>query len=100
MERFKDFGPYRFSNARFSAKRKKAKWRLNREQYYKLIKNKCIYCFKNLDAYGIGLDRKNPKGDYRVGNVVPCCKRCNWIKGSWFSYSQMIRVGKLIKEFK
>lgn len=94
-------GKYRYSRSRIQAiKKSHCKWELTKEQYYYLIKQRCIYCNKKLEQKGIGLDKKNPNIlIYRLNNVVPCCKRCNWIKGTWFTYRQMIKIGKLIKKF-
>ncbi len=41
-------------------------------------KKSCHYC--NYDIYTIGLDRVNNELGYSIGNVVPCCTRCNRAK--------------------
>lgn len=38
----------------------------------------CCYCGSKIDT--IGLDRVDNSLGYIVGNVVPCCYYCNWIK--------------------
>lgn len=88
-------GKYRYSQAKVQAKRSHCAWELTREEYYKLLKNKCVYCNKSLPKKGIALDKKNPSIlIYKKSNVVPCCKRCNWIKSNWFTYNQMLKIGK------
>jgi 5-methylcytosine-specific restriction endonuclease McrA len=44
-----------------------------------------------------GIDRKDNEKGYTEENCVPCCKRCNGIKGEWLSYEEMLEVGGLLK---
>lgn len=48
-------------------------------------------------GFGSNLDRKDASVGYTVDNVVACCGRCNYAKGTHFSYDQWVRIGKLIK---
>ena len=48
---------------------------------------------------GSNLDRKDSSVGYTVGNVVACCGRCNYAKGTHFSYDQWVHIGKLIKSW-
>lgn len=38
----------------------------------------CIYCGDTVET--IGLDRIDNKQGYVLGNIVPCCKFCNYMK--------------------
>ena len=42
-----------------------------------LSKN-CFYCNDNVK---IGIDRVDSSKGYTIDNVVPCCSKCNWMKG-------------------
>lgn len=101
VKQFYGLGKYRYNNAKHSAKRKNCKWKLSIKQYYRLIKQNCVYCGSKLDNLGIGLDRKNNHiREYTAKNAVPCCGICNWVKRDYFSYNEMILIGKVIKKIK
>jgi hypothetical protein len=56
-------------------------------QFYCLTKEKCFYCGSpplNFIRKYIhnGVDRVDSDKGYIIGNVVPCCKRCNISKSS------------------
>lgn len=42
----------------------------------------CYYCMGPLPKAGSGIDRLDHLKDYVLGNVVPCCRKCNWRKGA------------------
>ncbi len=60
----------------------------------------CHYCGGPLPDYGYALDRKDNKQGYILGNVVPCCESCNWIKADRFSYPEMLDLGETIKRIR
>jgi hypothetical protein len=62
------------------------------EEFLRIIVLPCHYCgteakeinYKNKKNIVIklnGIDRVNNNKGYTVNNVVPCCKKCNWMKG-------------------
>lgn len=96
-------GRYRRGRAR--AKRKGLPWTLALADYASLIEKPCHYCgenpIKTPGAYG--LDRKDNSLGYVLGNVVPCCWRCNRIRNNLFSEHEMrliMGIIRLIKEVK
>jgi hypothetical protein len=71
-----------FTILKSSAKTRKLEMLLNFEQYQGLVStNECYYCHQPLPRCGTGLDRLDHRVGYILGNVVPCCKSCNEIKG-------------------
>lgn len=67
-------------------------WELDIEIVRSLFLSNCSYCGKEPAQIGgtqfnngrllyTGIDRVDSKLGYTVGNVVPCCHPCNWIKG-------------------
>jgi hypothetical protein len=81
------------------------------DQYAELAKqNECHYCGspvrwseyrrKNRSGgSGSNLDRKDYKGDYTMDNVTVCCGRCNYAKGTHFSYDEWKKIGNLIRSW-
>jgi hypothetical protein len=80
------------------AKTRGKKVTLTFKQFLNIIKpRKCHYCHVPMMWHEYSgpdvkiryqLDRKNNDKGYVPGNVVSCCKRCNYQKGRYFSYAQ------------
>lgn len=88
----------RFQLGKAGAKKRGISWELTLEQYRVLIlQNKCHYCDSNLSETGCGLDRTNNNLGYILSNVVPCCGRCNDMKGQFLTYDEMIMLWNLRK---
>ena len=73
------------------AKRRGYVFELSEELCYKIMKMDCFYCgiepsqiYKHSDCFGDfiynGMDRYDNDLGYIDGNVVPCCKTCNYAK--------------------
>jgi hypothetical protein len=73
-------------------------WDIGREQHAEFLKMPCHYCHRILNKSGTGLDQKVAGSGYTPDNVVPCCRRCNRVKGDDFSYDQMVRLAATIRE--
>jgi len=71
-------------------------------QYAALITGaQCHYCGGNLPMSGSGLDRKKSSLGYSTENCVPCCRRCNEIRGrDNISYLEMFEVIKLLRTLR
>lgn len=89
-----------FNSYRHSAADRSLEFKLTREQFEKLILSDCQYCEcepSNLHhpkgcVEGVlanGVDRVDSKLGYTPENCVPCCKQCNFAKGS-MSYDEFI----------
>jgi hypothetical protein len=70
------------------------------EDYCALIAQPCFYCGFPLAETGKGIDRKEPKGAYVLGNVVPSCGECNVFKGDLFTHEEMIVIGAAVAQVK
>lgn len=61
---------------------------------------KCHYCKAQLEFVygrhwnwnGLTIDRVNPQIGYTIDNIVLACRRCNIIKGHWFTKDQMLEI--------
>lgn len=65
------------------AKNRELAFDLTREEAFPMFDRACEYCGRTPEQTGrlSGLDRVDSKKKfYRTGNVVPCCKQCNYAK--------------------
>lgn len=72
------------------ARRRGDVWALTDGEVRELFSQACRYCEappanrmrrgKPSEFLYQGMDRVEPKLGYVAGNVVPCCKTCNWAK--------------------
>ena len=70
---------YKWHLLNISAKQKRLKLRLAKEDNHRLCTSKCHYCGDYPTVHN-GIDRVDSKRGYIIGNVVPCCTTCNMAK--------------------
>lgn len=85
------------------------KFELTVDQFRELTKNNCYYCgskpktkYKHDKARPIayiynGIDRKNNDLGYNVENCVTCCKKCNYLKGTFSLREFKNQINKIYK---
>lgn len=79
----------RYSKMKSLAKTRGIPFEIELSVYETLAMLPCFYCLGKLPETGYGIDRlENSKG-YVLGNVVPCCTRCNSMKSDKLSASEM-----------
>lgn len=68
---------------------KKLPWTLTFEQYHAIVSKPCAYCdaapsqaTKVVGQFKNGIDRVDSSVGYHAPNCVPCCARCNVMKGA------------------
>jgi len=67
-----------------SAIRRDIKWELDDDQAKTLMTSPCVYCgLLELDVRVNGIDRMDSSNGYTSENCVPCCKSCNFMKGTF-----------------
>ena len=82
-----------FSNYSLNAKKRHLGFEISLDEFEILVKSNCYYCgkkpnqvfkFKGSNGNYIynGIDRVDNSLGYTVDNCVPCCKECNFNKGS------------------
>lgn len=76
----------KFSQYRWSAKHSNREFKLTLEQFKKCISKPCHYCGLSCAS---GIDRKDNKIGYTLGNVLPCCWTCNRAKHT-FDYDDFL----------
>lgn len=86
----------RWKHLQYEAKRDRRMVSISKSEFEIITSQLCLYCGgmspgKNF----VGIDRLDSSRGYEVGNVVPCCTRCNMMKGDqtlndWFSHMEKI----------
>lgn len=78
-----------FTRYKVFAERRNLSFSLSKELFFSLVKSHCYYCGtspkrmrQNSTQFCVcnGVDRKDNSIGYEEGNVVPCCKTCNFMK--------------------
>lgn len=85
------------------AKTRGHEWKLDADTFTKLVTGNCHYCGsppteRKAPTYtyaGNGIDRINPDRGYVWDNVVSCCTRCNFAKGS-MRYDEFIAWVRIV----
>lgn len=81
---------YRYVNSKTYARRAKIPLYITEQEYGILMSGSCYYCDEPLSSRGIQLDRIN--NDKSIGyikdNVLPCCTRCNRMRGAHFTVEE------------
>lgn len=62
---------------------------LSYNEFERIVKDKCHYCRTSADKVVMGVDRKDNKVGYVIGNCLPACKWCNMAKGK-MSYTAFL----------
>ena len=86
----------RYELAKKQATKREKTFLLSEEEYTTLIAQMCHYCNGKIGEKGIGLDRLDNSQGYILTNIVPCCGRCNQIKGPKLNQEQMVKVAVVL----
>ena len=93
----------------FGAKQRNLECNIAREDFLNWYTNqeqKCYYCQRILekikqDTFGhnsrLTIDRIDNNKGYELNNIKLACFRCNSIKSDYFTESEMLKIGKIIK---
>lgn len=98
----------RYANLHKSSRTRARRYRsitvdISLEEYIAIVQAKeCHYCNDNIfrSSQGYGLDRKDNDLGYTLENSIPCCSHCNFFKGKFLSYAEMIGAIKLLQKLR
>ena len=78
-----------------SAKTRNISFELTKEKFEELVCMACYYCGSFNEKEVIGVDRINSSKNYTSDNCVPCCKICNFMKGSLLKKTFITQAHKI-----
>ena len=70
----------RFAIYRINARKRDISFDLTKEEFSLFWQKPCWYC--DCEIKTLGIDRIDNNRGYVLGNVLPCCKLCNWSKSN------------------
>ena len=89
---------------RHSCYRRNNYWGLSDAQFLEITSKPCAYCgaLPSNKTHGFvynGIDRMDNSKGYHPLNVVPCCWKCNIIKGEHLTHAEMMAaMSAILKE--
>lgn len=91
----------RMSRYKDNAKRKNIQFSLSPDEFKSITSKPCIYCggySESVLSRFCGIDRINSYKGYIKSNVVPCCWRCNDMKGTLTKKQFIQHIRKIYKK--
>jgi hypothetical protein len=74
----------RLDALKHSAEKRGIEWKLTDDEAKKMLISPCIYCKHiDLEVRVNGIDRLDSSKPYTLENCRPCCKNCNYMKGTY-----------------
>lgn len=90
----------RLSAIKSSAQTRGKSWNITDELAKELMTSPCHYCgLIDMNIRVNGIDRVNNDIGYENGNVVPCCKLCNYFKKN-YTVDEFLAHAKRITEYQ
>lgn len=91
---------YRMKTYRYGAKRRNLDFNLDIEEFDEITKKRCVYCgeySESINEMFCGLDRIDSNKGYTKDNIVPCCWKCNNMKGALTTQEFSKHIKKIYK---
>ncbi len=92
-----------YQQLKFNARRRGVAFDFTRDEFVGWFLSQpksCYYCKQLFDGQrgnnfgALTIDRKDARASYNKDNVVFSCRKCNTIKGYWFTERQMLDIAK------
>jgi len=99
IRRYEETLERRFRKSVRGAMDRGLEWTITWEEFEALAQRPCHYCESASPRTGSGLDRVDNRRGYTLDNVLPCCGRCNFIRGKELSVDEMLVVGAVLRGF-
>ena len=98
-------GAGRYRRLAENARRDKVKVSISKQEFIQWLNSQskiCFYCGTPLQVVyghhwqwdGLTIDRFDPNNGYGIDNICLACRRCNIIKGHWFTKEQMLEIAQ------
>ena len=74
----------RLNALKYAAERRGIEWNLTDDEAKVMLVSPCVYCkHLDLEVRVNGIDRLDSAKPYTIENCRPCCKNCNYMKGTY-----------------
>lgn len=81
-----------------SAKTRNLAFDITKDKFEELVLMPCYYCGSYNEEEVVGIDRLNSSKNYTEDNCVPCCKICNFMKGTLSKNNFILQAHKIAVE--
>lgn len=78
-----------------NAKGRKLAFEISLEFFKQLVAQPCHLCGRK--TYSMGVDRKNNRIGYTGKNSAPCCKACNFMKGTYGVQDYIVQCNRVTR---
>ena len=86
----------RLNALKYASERRGIEWRLTDEEAKLMLTIPCVYCkHMDLEVRVNGIDRLDSNVCYTTENCRPCCKDCNYMKGTYDPRTFIERAKKI-----
>jgi hypothetical protein len=86
----------RLNSLKHASERRGIEWRLTDEEAKVMLTSPCVYCkHMDLEVRVNGIDRLDSNVCYTTENCRPCCKDCNYMKGTYDPRTFIERAKKI-----
>jgi hypothetical protein len=86
----------RLNALKHASERRGIEWRLTDDEAKEMLTSPCVYCKHiDLEVRVNGIDRLDSNVCYTVENCRPCCKDCNYMKGTYDPRTFIERAKKI-----
>lgn len=86
----------RLNALKYASETRGIEWRLTDEEAKAMLTSPCVYCgHLDLEVRVNGIDRLDSNVCYTVENCRPCCKDCNYMKGTYDPRTFIERAKKI-----
>ena len=74
----------RLNAVKFASEKRGIEWQLSDDDAKEMMTSPCVYCgHLDLEVRVNGIDRLDSNVCYTIENCRPCCKDCNYMKGTY-----------------
>lgn len=86
----------RLNALKYAAEKRGIEWHISDEEAKAMLVRSCVYCgHLDLEVRVNGIDRLDSAKPYTLENCLPCCKDCNYMKGTYDPRTFIERAKKI-----
>jgi hypothetical protein len=85
-----------YTQYKTSAAKRNLPFEVSLDEFTSIVNKSCTYCGYSPENEVIGIDRIDSRFGYITGNMTPCCRICNWMKGTLSVEAFMEQISRIV----